>query len=253
MIPIVESLLFASYRKIRFAMSTRIGGVSPEPLGMNLSYHVGDDPVNVRENRRRFFDAIGIHAERVAFAGQCHSNRVVIVHAADVIPRCDGLLTDRPGIALAISVADCLPLFVFDPVRNGIAAIHAGWRGTAAHIALITVTKMTDHFGSTPSDLVAFIGPCAGVCCYEIGEEVADQLDERCIESRDAKIFADLKQANFTQLVASGIVPSNIEVSDDCTICDGERYHSYRREKEKSGRMLGVITLVEKERSICAG
>jgi YfiH family protein len=244
MIPTVESSLFASYRQIRFAMSTREGGVSPKPFGMNLSFHVGDTPENVRENRRRFFDSIGIRPESVAFAGQCHSNRVEVVHMGGFTPKCDGLLTDRSGIALAVSVADCLPLFLFDPVRNVIAAVHAGWRGTAAQIASVAVTKMIDHGGSTPSDVVAYMGPCADVCCYEIGEEVAEQFNERCIARHNGRTFANLKQANFIQLLTCGVASSNIEVSGDCTICAGDRYHSYRREKEKSGRMLGVITLV---------
>lgn len=225
------------------AMSTRLGGVSGETLGMNLSYRVGDRTENVNENRKRFFHALGVDRPRVAFPGQCHSTHITHVTSGGEYADCDGLVTKEREVWLAVSVADCVPLFLFDPIKRAVGAIHAGWRGTAAGIAALAVRSLRETFDSRASDIKGFLGPSAGVCCYQIGEDVANKFDTSVLERRWGSTYLDLRKALEHQLTECGIRESNLESSKQCTICTPELFHSYRRDKDRSGRMLGIIGL----------
>ncbi|MBI3578034.1 MAG: laccase domain-containing protein, partial [Ignavibacteriales bacterium] len=127
---ILTSGKFSRFKSIKFGFSTRNGGVSPVPLGMNLSFNVGDENANVIQNRRLFFGALGISLEQGAVPLQCHSATVQIANHPGDYKQCDGLLTNVPQVALVVSVADCVPIFIFDPNNNVVAAVHSGWRGT---------------------------------------------------------------------------------------------------------------------------
>jgi polyphenol oxidase len=243
-LPIITSHIFQRFDFIRCAVSTRRGGTSPEPFGMNLSFNVGDDPGAVRENRRIFLAAAGCDKSQIAQPRQCHSATVVPVARPGWYDASDALVTDRPGLCLGISVADCLPVFLVDPVCHAIGAVHAGWRGTAGHILSNAVRAMQDHFGTVPSNLAAFLGPSARACCYEVGTEVAAQFDKGLVEQRDGRLYLDLIRANVAQLSQAGVSGDNIEVSPLCTITERELLHSYRRDGPLSGRMLGVITML---------
>ena len=223
------------------AMSTRHGGVSPEPLGMNLSFRVGDEQSRVEENRKRFFGRLGIDPERIATARQCHSASVAYAKDPGVYEAVDGLITDQPNVWLAISIADCVPVLVVDQRRRVIGAFHAGWRGTAAGMVAHGIEAMKKEFDARPEDMYGFIGPSARSCCYEVGAEVAEVFQNGVIERRDGKTWLDLKKANLRQLIDQGIPEHQIEASPSCTICTGDLYHSYRRERERSGRMMAVI------------
>ncbi|MBI3586378.1 MAG: peptidoglycan editing factor PgeF [Ignavibacteriales bacterium] len=240
-VPTSEKL--SHFTSIKFGFSTRNGGVSPVPLGMNLSFNVGDDKVNVVHNRRLFFGALGISSQQVAVPLQCHSATVHIASQPGEYTECDGLLTSVPQVALAISVADCVPIFIFDPHKSVVAAVHSGWKGTVRRIVTNAIGRMIGEYGSQPTDLVAFIGPSAGVCCYEVGSEVAMQMDPSVVQNKDGKTFVNLKHANKNHLTEMGVVENNIEVSSYCTICSPELFHSYRRDRNASGRMMGVIMI----------
>lgn len=233
----------SAFPTIVCAVSTRLGGVSPVPLGMNLSYNVGDDPANVDANRKRFFGSLQISTDRLAFPRQVHSSTVRRADAPGSYDATDGLLTDRKNLWLVVSVADCTPVFVFDRQQNVVAAFHAGWRGSAAGIVGRGVQTMKAEYGSHPSDLYAFIGPSAGSCCYEVGAEVAERFDDSIVLKRNGSFYVDLKKENRRQLVESEIPENQIETSEHCTICGDTLFHSYRRERERSGRMMGVIGL----------
>ena len=243
-IPIIEAKCFKNYPSIQFGMSTRLGGVSPAPLGMNLSFNVGDKETNVRKNRELFFGSLDIKLDELAMPGQVHSSEVKVVTEPGSYAECDALITNQQRVYLCVSVADCVPVFVFDQKRKVIAAIHAGWRGTAGKIAERSLEKMITEFSSDPSEVKAFVGPSASLCCYSVGEEVASQFDERFVHRLDGKIFIDLKSANVAQLVSNGIPESAIEVSPLCTVTESQLLHSFRRDKEKSGRMMGVIGII---------
>ena len=226
---------------ITAAFSTRNGGVSPPPLGMNLSFNVGDDPANVRENREIFFGALGIPPGRLAFPGQVHGTTVQHVKGPGEFPGTDALISSEPDLFLCVSVADCVPILLFDPLHSAVGAVHAGWRGTASAIAVAVVEAMQAEFGTLPAGLIASIGPSASDCCYRVGVEVASRFPRSFVRQRNGDSFVDLKGANRSQLLKTGLLPGNIELSPYCTISDTRLFHSFRRDGAKSGRMMGVI------------
>ncbi|MGA7161719.1 MAG: peptidoglycan editing factor PgeF [Bacteroidota bacterium] len=242
---IIRSEILSRYQQVVFGMSTRVGGRSPSGLGMNLSFNVNDDKVNVIENRRLFFGTLHIGLDELAFPMQCHSNTVRIIQTWGGYENCDGLITSELGVFIAISVADCVPMFFFDPVTRIVAGIHAGWRGTRLGIVNNAIALMASEFGTVSKNLIVFAGPAAGKCCYEVGEEVAAMFDKQFLfKNKSGKWNVDLKEANRQQMIAGGILSNNIEMHEGCTIHEKERFHSYRRDGESSGRMMGVIGIV---------
>ncbi len=223
------------------AFSTRNGGVSPPPLGMNLSFMVGDDPVNVRMNREIFFGELGIPPGQVAVPGQVHGTTVRRVSGSGDYPETDALISSERGLFLCVSVADCVPILLFDPLHNALGAVHAGWRGTASGIVVAAVEAMHAEFGSLPAEIIASIGPSASECCYKVGAEVASQFSPSFVREEREGSFVDLKGVNRGQLLNAGLQPRNVELSPYCTISDSSLFHSYRRDGAKSGRMMGVI------------
>ncbi len=240
---ILRSSRFAIHDNLVFGISTRLGGVSPPPFGMNLSYHVGDESVNVDRNAESFFGALRIPLDLRAVPKQVHSNVVKRVYSGGTLEACDGLVTDSPNVYLCVSVADCVPIFLHDPQKQAVAAIHAGWRGTVDRICATAVRKMKEEFGSRSEDLLAYIGPAASSCCYAVGDEVAKQFSATFVRRGEEVIYVDLKGANVQQLVDEGVPDARVEVSGYCSICHPKLLHSYRRDKGKSGRMVGVIGL----------
>lgn len=242
---LIRSELLSRYSTVHFAMSTRIGGVSPEPFGMNLSYHVGDEPDNVAENRNRFFASLGFVESRTAIPHQCHSSNVQIASGPGGYETCDGLITEVPGLPLAVTVADCLSIALFEPAKRVIGLVHAGWRGTSQGITIEAVGLMMKHYGVVASDLIAYLGPSAGVCCYEVGQEVAELFSKDQVEQRDDRLYLNLKKSNCDQLLGAGLREEDIEISPHCTICTPQLFHSHRRDRNNSGRMMAAVCLVE--------
>lgn len=173
---------------------------------------------------------------------QIHSG--IVLHAdrvAGCVGEGDALVTAEAGVTVSIRTADCLPILLADRRTGAVAAVHAGWRGTVAGIAGVTVTRLHNDFGSRPEDLVAVIGPGIGVCCYEVGEEVARQLGENWPAQTKAG-HVNLAEHNRRQLERAGLTQSCIDVVSPCTFCDADRFWSYRREGERAGRMISFIT-----------
>lgn len=173
---------------VNVAVTTRHGGVSEGPYrSLNLALHVGDDPAAVADNRRRAATALGAAMDDLVFATQVHGNKAVVVSAADrgrgvavptdAVPECDALVTADPGPVLVILVADCVPIVLLDPSAGVLAAVHAGWRGTAARTLEAALEAMR-HLGAEPRRIVAGIGPAASPRTYEVGSEVAAALGE---------------------------------------------------------------------------
>lgn len=179
---------------------------------------------------------------------QIHSGDVIAVCAArtDELGPGDALVTALPGVRLSIRTADCVPLLFADPVRRVVAAVHAGWRGTAQTISCRTIELMISEYGSAATDIHAAIGPAIGACCYEVSEDVAIQFREHLspfwIEGQ-AKL--DLAAINRAQLIAAGVSETNIDSPTMCTRCDPDGlFHSFRRDGERSGRMHAVVGLI---------
>ena len=143
----------------------------------------------------------------------------------------DALIENQPGSVVAVKTADCIPVLLVDERRRVVAAVHAGWRGTAARIAADAVALMGRRFGTSAGDLHAAIGPGIGECCYEVGAEVAERFGGQ------GSGHIDLAAANRRQLEESGVTPRRIYASNLCTMCRGEEFDSFRRDREKAGRM----------------
>jgi hypothetical protein len=212
---------------------------------MNTSFSVGDSAENVAENRRRFLDDLEVPSDRLAIPQQRHTAVIRNAKAGGTYEQCDALMTAIPGVFLSVSIADCAPVFLFDAAKKIVACVHAGWRGTEQRILHRTIQMMHEEFGSKSRDVSAFIGPSAGECCYEVGEEVAQKFGAEFVSRRDGKLYLNIKKANEEQLRNAGVPGPNIEIHKDCTICSTQLYHSYRRNREKSGRMMAVIGLNE--------
>lgn len=236
--------IFSKFEALVAAESTRHGGISPAPFhSLNLGGSTPDLPENVLENNHRFFTALGIPFSNVAKSHQVHGAEILEVKAPGRFEGYDALITDQPNIQLAVTIADCTPILLFDPKTHVVAAIHAGWRGTVQQIVGKTLLKMQETFGSLPENCIAYIGTCIDECSFEVGEDVAEHFDTvyKKWDADKQKFFIDLKKANQDQLLALGVSIDHIEVSSYSTVLNNEDYFSYRLENGLTGRMLATI------------
>ena len=277
--------------------SSRMGGLSLAYCAegasgeLNLGFTADDNRETVIANRRLLAEAITGHASTpLVTLRQIHSSVLVLAGAA--LTNCqhpcksgdpsdgssslgwkgDGLMTNVPGLLLAVQTADCIPVLVADPKRRVVAAFHAGWRGTVKRIVESGVGRMRLEYGSRPQDLIAAIGPGIGACCYAVGEEVLSEFESqfsyadhlfREVYSTDPvrtkypmlfltqrapghspigpSLHLDLVEANRRQLLAAGLKPRSIQSVGGCTNCQPELFFSHRASKGHAGRMLSVI------------
>jgi len=224
--------------------TTRNGGVSSAPFeSLNCGFSTHDDRIHVLENHNIVYRYAGVRADDVALMGQVHGSVVRIANTGGIFEKTDGLVTGKNCLMLGIQVADCIPLLLYDPVHTVIGAIHCGWRPIVAGIAERSLKIMGEHFGTAPETVIATMGPSAGPCCYRIGGDVARQLNSGSIINRNGNMFADLRAELSHRLINTGLKKNNLEIFDDCTICNESLYYSYRRDGLHSGRMLGFIML----------
>jgi YfiH family protein len=240
------------------AFSTRLGGVSPLPSNaLSLAYFKGDATENVAENRRRFLYAIGSEQARIMTARQTHSIERFTVESEEQArgpqPECDAMITRMTDVLLAVQTADCLPVLIGDIKTGTMAAIHAGWRGTAGRITERTVADLMLVHGVSPGDCIAALGPAACAECYEVGEDVIGRYKKEFGYWRnllvnfkaDGKAHLDIRAANVQQLSFCGFSEDRIYVTDCCTMHHNELFFSYRREGKAQpsgvGRSLSVI------------
>ena len=281
--------------------STRVGGFSRvyRKGDLNLGFTKDDSRAAVERNRAAFLRTLLSNPARpdspsaqgrrgrlsprkpsswpLVILRQIHSD---VIYRVDFVPDQplvgDGLITNTPGLLLAIQTADCLPVILVDTKRRAVGVFHAGWRGTVQRIVEKGVGVMFHHFGTCPRDIRAAIGPGIHRCCYEVGEEVRMKFESQFayaasvfheVKESDPvrekypllfltarapghgelppKIFLDLIEANRQQLLAAGVGKKNIESSPLCTNCHPELLFSYRAEKGKTGRMMGVVGIRE--------
>lgn len=173
------------------------------------------------------------------------------VHGTDVRrapwegrPEGDAATADAPGLLVGVETADCLPILLVDPVRRAAAAVHAGWRGTAAGVARAAVSALVAS-GSRPADLLAALGPGIGPCCYEVGDDVSARFGPEgaaCFRpGRRGRLHLDVRAANVRQLREAGLDAARLQHVEECTFCEAEAYHSYRREGPGGGRMVSFV------------
>lgn len=238
---IIRSNLFQNFPELVFGFSTKSGGVSPEPYCLNLSLSVGDDAENVKRNRKIFFNELGIIEDHVTFQKQIHSTVINYSDSPKHFDGCDAVYSDKKNNFLAVGVADCIPVFLYEPVKKVVAGVHSGWKGTHGKILTLTIKELVSKFNIDTSFLVVYIGPGISQANYETGEDVGKLFDDDVKYFKNGKYFLDLKKDNYNQLISAGLKKENIEVSNLCTYKEKDLLHSYRRDREKSGRMFGVI------------
>jgi YfiH family protein len=237
------------------AFVTRRGGVSGGPFSsLNASFRVGDREEDVRRNLALVGEAFAIPQERLVLMDQVHGDRIRIVDSDEpppaCIPACDGLITARPGVALAVRTADCVPLFFVDRVRRVIGTAHAGWRGTALGMAAKMVDAFVEGFASRPEDILVAVGPAVGPCCYQVDAPVHAALTARagadgflrpCRE--EGRWMLDLALANRLQIGGRGVPEANILSADLCTACRQELFFSHRASGGCTGRQVNFLML----------
>jgi polyphenol oxidase len=237
----------------RHGFFTREGGVSPPPWdSLNFAASVGDDPARVLENVRRAARALGVDHERLYVLSQVHgtaSRALTGAEDRDEVVRSEGdiTLSRAPGVACGVRSADCVPVLVADRITGAVAAVHSGWRGTVAGAAAAGLAALRELVGG-PGDLLAAIGPHIAVCCFEVGDDVAAAL-AGCSSAAAGAVSAtpgrrshvDLRRIVRAQLEAAGVRPELIDDVPGCTVCEPERFHSFRRDGARSGRLLSAI------------
>jgi purine-nucleoside/S-methyl-5'-thioadenosine phosphorylase / adenosine deaminase len=179
---------------------------------------------------------------------QRHTDRVIIVEKNGSPEIADAVLTQKRELCIGICVADCIPALLFDKRKLVAGAVHAGWRGTAAEILKKAIQAMIEHYQSWPDDIMVALGPSIKGCCYEVDSEVRDELcgvagDGSYSRQKHGKYFVDLSSLNMLQALSLGVPQKNIWVSDECTYCNHDKYHSYRYHKDHAGRQGGFIRI----------
>ena len=187
-----------------------------------------------------------VHGFGTRLAARPEASTVRQVHSAVCIPAegragClgegDALLEHTPGRLVAVKTADCIPVLLADARNRAVAAVHAGWRGSAARIAQAALRSMGERYGTRPEDVHAAIGPGIGPCCYEVGPEVAAEFGL----PRNGPVKLDLAEINRRQLIEAGLGAERVLVAGLCTRCREAEFHSFRRDRERAGRMFSVI------------
>lgn len=248
------------------AFSTRQGGVSAHEhtASLNLAFGRGDEDSVVLQNLEIFAQRVGFDSHGIVSRPQIHSDKIITVtnelrgqgyYIPDCPEGCDGYVTDKKGIVLGIKTADCVPI-LFEAEKGGeiiaIGAVHAGWRGTVADIAGKCVERLCSEFGAEEDGIRASIGPCIHSCCYEVGEDVfsavydglGEDLAERFVVPRPdvkTKYTCDLAGINRELIYRRGVPHHNVEIINECTSCNPQKFFSHRYSSGRRGTMLNVI------------
>jgi len=223
-----------------------------KPLENSLALHTGQESSSILKNREDISDRF----DNMEFilANQTHSSNIEIIKdkksrgwkdKKSAIRDCDSLITNTKGLFIGVLTADCVPILIFDPNREVIGAVHAGWRGTKDKIVKKSIEAIVKEFNSNPKDILVGVAPSIRGCCYEVDFNVAKHFLEykgSIVNLKNGKYMLDLAKVNIAQLIEAGVLEINIEDSKICTCCDFDNYFSYRKTK-CSGRFLSAIGL----------
>lgn len=246
--------LFQGEKGLIHGVFTRQGGISPEPWdGLNMATSVGDSRERVIENRRRILDAMGLQDRGFFDVWQVHGRDVLLADRprmdGEAHQKADGMVTQQDHLALLMLFADCVPVILFDPVRNAVGMAHAGWQGTVKKVPAAAVEQMNRRFGSRPQNLLAGIGPSICPGHYQVGSEVIEHVaqafgDDTLLTNRqDGKGHLDLWEANRRTLLECGLTEDHIQVSGICTLENPADWYSHRGEGGKTGRFGAVAAI----------
>lgn len=206
-------------------------------------------PEDILKNRKEYFSKFNIKENNVVSGGIAHGVNVKCVdekNGGEYILDTDALITNTSNLFLSVTVADCLPVFFFDPVTRSVGIAHAGWRGLVGGIIEKTILEMKNNFNSRPEDISVIIGPHIQACCFEVGEEVSREFDTRAVTRKDNKIFVDLGKEAELRLIESRTLPTgrqvkNIEISSECTF-ESDKYFSARRDRKEP--LEGMVAFI---------
>ena len=231
---------------IKAYFSTRQNGCSQKPFeSLNLAFHVGDKDADVLKNHQ-YIKNYFPNSKNISYMKQIHSKIVCDLGTLQNIPECDALITKEKNKILMTMVADCIPILIYDEVNSVIAAVHAGRVGTFKNIIAETLTLMQKNHSSKIEDINVTIGPHIHACCYEVGSEIVDEAHtlgyQEFISKRNERFYLDLLSVILSQLKYLGLKKEKIEILDECTCCNTDRFFSYRKEGQ-TGRFCGLIML----------
>jgi polyphenol oxidase len=243
---VLKSRIFSGFPEIIFGFSTKIGLNRGAPYFFNMSLTGSDNKEIVIENRTAFFKYLGLKYDEVVLQRQIHSDIITYVNKGGEIGESDALITDKFNIGLAVSSADCTPVFIYDKLNKVIAGVHSGWKGTEKKIIQKTLTRLINDFNSSPENLIVYMGPSISQKNYEVGPEVAEIFNNKYLIAKGEKFLLDVPSANYDMLIEVGIPAKNIEKSNLCTYEMKDLLQSYRRDGLASGRALGVIVMKDK-------
>ena len=239
---------YSDYSTMKHCFFNNKEGVSSGVYAsLNVGDSLGDDPVHVEENRRRVKRRMGVGV--LVSSRQIHSDRVYIVDRKPEedleVHGYDALVTDYPGVALMVQLADCQGILLHDPEKSVVAAIHSGWRGSVIDVIGTTVLTMKEAFNSVPEEIHAYISPSLGPCCAEF-INYKEELPEKFHAFQVRNLYFNFWDISRVQLMESGLVGKNIEAVEICTSCNDD-YFSYRRACREgsgtTGRQCAVIML----------
>jgi polyphenol oxidase len=244
--PIIKSELLSKYPELFFAFSTR--------SWMDFRNNANkDDDISdlllqkgIKKRFRSFLEYLNIPADKIVTQKQVHSTNINYTEFSCHFDNSDGLHSNKKNIFLTIKAADCIPIFLFEPEKKVIAGVHSGWKGTHHKILSKMISELRNIYVVKPDKLIAYIGPGISKENYEVSKDVAGNFDNDVKEFRNEKYYLDLKKDNYNQLINSGVRKENIEVSPLCTYERNDLFFSYRKEKHKAGRMIGIIGITDK-------
>jgi len=231
----------------------RNGGVSPAPwASLNMATSVGDSKESIIENRRRITNSMDLKEDSIYDVWQVHSNRVVFASEPrrpnQSHEKADAIITNTSGVTIMMLFADCVPILMYDPKNNVAAITHAGWQGTVNQVVGKTVISMREKYDCQPENIIACIGPSICVSHYEIGKDIAEEVEQsfgktqQILLKKDGKIFLNLQSANRIILQNNGV--KNIQNSNICTACNRRDWYSHRAENGQTGRFAAIITVL---------
>jgi polyphenol oxidase len=251
---------FDSTGMVKHCFTTRQGGVSQGIYNnLNTSLIKNDKRENVLENLERVCSAIEVDCNKLVFSQQVHGDTIRVVTEADIgkgitiksdIEEVDALITNVPGVPMITFYADCVPVFILDPVKKAVGLAHSGWKGTTLKIAVKTIQKMSEVYGTNPKDCLVGIGPSIEMKCFEIKEDAAALFKqsfynwEEFMKKKDEEHYsADLWLAIKLMLRSIGVQEKNITTSGLCTCCNEELFFSHRRDKGATGSLSSIIEI----------
>jgi YfiH family protein len=245
--------------EVKHGFTARVGGVSSRPYdSLNLGWGRDEPKENIKANYRRLCQVYGIEYESMVLVNYEHGRNVVRVDLADCgrgfgrepLEHCDAIVTNQKGVTLVTSHADCMPVYIYEPVCRAAGLAHAGWKGTIGRIGQRTAEKMSREFGCEPKNMIGVIGPCICAGCFEVDESLGTRFAREfpnvdlSRKTGPGKMHIDLELAAASQLMDAGIPQENITLMHACTYELEDKLFSHRRDHGKTGAMAAFISLL---------